>query len=233
MKNAIAQSCNVYFYTIGGGYGDIGGLGIDKIKKYLDNFNLGSFLGIDFPSEGAGLLPDPFLKEKKGEVWRIGDTYNISIGQGEFLATPLQIASYVAAIANGGIVYQPHFLKEKAPVVLKNNLIDKNNLKIVREGMRMAVSSPLGTGYVLNNLPFSAAGKSGTSEVIKNKKINSFFAAYAPYENPEIVILTLVEGAPEGILSATPAAKDILYWYWKNRLQNQKSNLKNQNLGIY
>ncbi len=246
MRKALSESCDVYFYTIGGGYGGIAGLGIDKIIKYIDNFNLGSRLGVDFPQEEAGKLPDPSAKEKKGDIWRVGDTYNISIGQGEFLVTPLQIISYMGAMANGGIVYQPHFFlsefensdtrinadksnnadkrgypRKKEPIILKNNLININNLKVVQEGMRMVVSSPMGTAYLLNSLPFKTAGKSGTAEVIKNEKINAFFAAYAPYEEPEIVLLVLIEGAPEGILSATPVAYDILNWWWENRIKTR------------
>lgn len=237
IKKAIAESCDVYFYTIGGGLSNIKGLGIDKIKKYLDNFNLGSLLGVDLPGEEAGLLPDPALKAKNGDFWRIGDTYNISIGQGEFLTTPLQIAAYIGAIAQDGILYQPHFLKaesrtesdnwlsgarEKSPAILKNNSFAQNNLKIIQAGMRMAVASSLGTAYILGDLPIKVAAKSGTAEVIKGEKINSFLAAYAPYDNPEIVLFIGIEGAPEGILSATPIARDILYWYWENRIANNR-----------
>jgi len=234
IKGAIAASCDVYFYAIGGGLSrdilkatgfesdiaEIKGLGIDKIREYFNNFNLGAKTGVDLPNEETGFLPDPALREKKGGIWRIGDTYNTSIGQGEFLITPLQLATYIMGMANGGIIWQPHFLKDKPPVILKNNLIDKNNLKIVQEGMREVISSPLGTGYMLNALPLKVAGKSGTAELIKGKKFNSIFVAYAPSDKPQIVVLVLIEEAPEGILSATPVVYDILSWYYENRLKN-------------
>jgi penicillin-binding protein 2 len=110
---AIAQSCNVFFYTVGGGYGKIEGLGIDRIKKYLQYFGLGQPTNIDLPHEEIGLIPDEQWKEsaKKGEEWYLGDTYHLAIGQGDILVTPLQMTMALTSIANGGILYQPQIVE--------------------------------------------------------------------------------------------------------------------------
>ncbi|MEK7542448.1 MAG: penicillin-binding transpeptidase domain-containing protein, partial [Patescibacteria group bacterium] len=113
MRRAIAVSSNVYFYTIGGGFEDQKGLGPSKLKDYLMRFGWGAQTGIDLPGEAKGLVPDPeWKKQTKGEGWWDGDTYLFSIGQGNVLATPLQVASSFVPIANGGTLYKPHMVKE-------------------------------------------------------------------------------------------------------------------------
>ena len=106
MKRAIAVSSDVYFYEIGGGFGSQKGLGIDRIKKYLEIFGFTKKTGFDFQKEATGVIPDPAWKEKtfNGEIWRIGDTYNTAIGQYGLQITPIQAVTAVAALANGGQV---------------------------------------------------------------------------------------------------------------------------------
>lgn len=105
---AIAQSSDVYFYEVGGGGPDSIGLGITRLRQWWQKFNLGNITGIDFPGEGKGFLPSPEWKEKKDKrPWLLGDTYNVSIGQGDLLLTPIQLLNYISAIANGGKIYQP------------------------------------------------------------------------------------------------------------------------------
>jgi len=225
MRRAIAVSANVYFYTIGGGYKSFKGLGINRIKKYLNIFGFGSNLGIDLPGEAPGLIPDPsWKKSAKNEGWFTGDTYNVSIGQGDVLVTPLQMASAIAAVANNGTLWKPkivrkitdpdgQIIKEFKPEMIRNNFIDTDNLQIVREGMRGAVTE--GSAYLLNDLPIKVAGKTGTAQVTNTfRKTNAWFAGFAPYDNPEIALAIVVEGAGEGSTAAVPVAKEVFEWYY-------------------
>jgi len=115
MYKAIAESCNAYFQTIGGGYGNQQGLGPTRIKKYLDLFGWESLTNIDLPGEISGFIPDPAWKKEKfagtqNQTWTDGDTYNLAIGQGFIGITPIEVAVAYAAIANGGTLYQPQMV---------------------------------------------------------------------------------------------------------------------------
>ncbi|OGD24593.1 penicillin-binding protein 2 [Candidatus Azambacteria bacterium RIFCSPHIGHO2_01_FULL_40_24] len=225
MRRAIAVSANVYFYVIGGGYKNIKGLGIDRIKKYLNIFGFGSDLGIDLPGESSGLTPDPSWKKSvKNEEWFTGDTYNVSIGQGDIIITPLQLASAIGAIANGGTLWKPKLVlkitdnnsnnvREFKPESIRTNIVDESKLKVVREGLRGAVTE--GSAYLLNDLPIKVAGKTGTAQVTNTfRKTNAWFTGFAPYDNPEIALAIIVEGAGEGSTAAVPVAKEVFYWYY-------------------
>ena len=214
MIKAIAESCNVYFYTVGGGYGDVEGLGIERIKKYLEFFNYGKELGINLPGEKSGFIPSSQWKEEvKKERWYIGDTYNASIGQGDITVTPLQVAMATAAIANGGKIFQPQLIESEKSKIINQNFIDGEFLEIVRQGMKEAVIS--GSARYLSDLPMQVAGKTGTAQVSKTKSPHSWFTSFAPYENPEIVLTILVENGGEGSSTAVPVAKEVLTWYFK------------------
>lgn len=224
LYSAIAESCNVYFYTVGGGYGGIEGLGISRIKKYLELFGLGRLSGIDLPGEAAGLIPDPDWKEKKkNEKWFIGDTYHVSIGQGDLLATPLQMASAISAIANGGKLFSPYLvdkivdsdkntIKTFAPRLLRQDFITGKNLEAVRKGMRQAVTA--GSARFLNDLPVKAAGKTGTAQMAGQARENAWFVGFAPYDDPQIVLVIMLENAGEGSSYAVPIAKEVLKYYF-------------------
>lgn len=215
MIKAIAESCDVYFYTIGGGYGDIEGLGIDRIKKYLELFGFGKISGIDLIGEKPGFIPDASWKEEtKKEQWYIGDTYNCSIGQGDILASPLQVAMATTVVANNGTLFKPQLIQNTEPEALKKDIINKEILETVRRGMREAVIS--GSARYLNDMIVNAAGKTGTAETGKNKSTHSWFTAFAPYENPEIVITVLIENGGEGSSTAVPVAKEVLNWYFRD-----------------
>ena len=111
--DALAQSCDVFFYEIGGGFeeSNIEGLGVDRLAAYARAFGLGERTGIDIPGEAEGLVPTPLWKRQQyQETWTTGNTYNLSIGQGDMLATPLQMANALAVVANGGILYKPRFI---------------------------------------------------------------------------------------------------------------------------
>jgi len=216
---AIAESCNVYFYTVGGGYGEIQGLGIEKINYYLEKFGLGKISGIDLPEERRGLVPDKNWKEKtKNEDWYIGDTYNVSIGQGDMMTTPLQMALATAAVANNGTLFKPQIVskigdKSISSQVLEKNIIDDEEIfRVVKKGMREAVIS--GSAKYLYDLPIKAAGKTGTAEASGNKSPHGWFTCFAPYEKPEIVLTILIENGGEGSSVAAPIAKEVLKWYF-------------------
>ena len=226
MRRALAVSANVYFYEIGGGYKNVKGLGIDRIEKYLKLFGFGPPLGIDLPGEAGGLIPNPAWKKAiKHENWYTGDTYNVSIGQGDVIITPLQLVSAMAAVANGGTLWQPKIvlkitdsnnktIEEFKPEIIRTNLVDNGKLEIVREGLRDAVTE--GSVYLLKDLPIKVAGKTGTAQVYSNlnKKTNAWFTGFAPYEDPQIAIAIVIEGAGEGSTAAVPVAKEVFQWYY-------------------
>lgn len=226
MRKAIAVSANVYFYTIGGGYKNIKGLGIERLEKYFKLFGFNSLTGIDLPGETKGLIPNPAWKKSvKNEDWFTGDTYNISIGQGDVAVTPLQLASAMGAIANGGTLWKPKIvskitdrngntLLEFKPEPIRNNLIDKEKIKVVKEGLRGAVVE--GSAYLLKDLPIKVAGKTGTAQVNNTfRRTNAWFTGFAPYDDPEIALAIVVEGAGEGSTAAVPIAKEVFEWYYK------------------
>jgi penicillin-binding protein 2 len=230
LKKAIAESCNVYFYTLGGGFGDQEGLGPTRIKEYLELYGWNQKTGIDLPGEVAGFLPD---KEWKKTTWKQdwwdGDTYNLSIGQGFLQITPIEVVNAYAAIANGGTLYEPHIVKtvlgsdgkevvrEIEPEIIKKDFISQESLKTVREGMRQTVTgenSPQATGLELNALPVSAAAKSGTAETSKDGYYHSWASVFAPYDNPEIVMTIMIEDVKGMQRTVVPLAYEILNWYF-------------------
>lgn len=222
VRKALAESVNTFFYLAGGGDDTHQGLGVKRMTDYMRLFGLGDELGIDLPSEATGFLPSMEWKLKaKGEPWYIGDTYHLSIGQGDLLVTPLQVATYTATIANGGTFYLPHLLKsasdangiitETKPQVIRNNFINEGNLQVVREGLRQGVTS--GSSRALSSLPFTVAAKTGTAQFGDNQ-MHAWFTCFAPYENPQIAIAVLVEGGGEGNAVALPIAKEgLINWF--------------------
>ena len=227
---ALTRSSNVYFYTIGGGFGDQEGLGIERLKRWWQQFRLDQPTGIDLPEEKFGVLPDPRWKEERGEDWRIGDTYNVSIGQGDLLVTPIELATYVSALANGGSFYKPRVMKsiygddgavieESAPSVLADLREQiRDALPFVREGMEGVASEPYGTAYSLHTLPFPVAAKTGTAQVSRNTKVNALFIGYAPADDPRIALAILIEDAREGSANTIPVAYEVLLWFYENRI---------------
>ncbi len=224
IRKAIAESCDVYFYAVGGGWQNIKGLGIEQLRRYSKLFGLGDYLGIDLPGEKKGLVPGTTWKFKElGERWYIGDTYHGSIGQGYLLTTPLQMANVTATIANGGKLYRPRITKEiinpltkkKTEIkkdILNENFISPENIKIVQEGMRQTVTA--GSGRALNNLKVHTAGKTGTAQFGNEDKTHSWYVSYGPYENPELAMVVLVEGGGEGHEWAVPLTKEVYKWYF-------------------
>lgn len=227
VKSAISNSVNTFFYYIGGGYGDFVGLGLDGLIKYSKLFGLGDKTGIDISGEASGFVPTrEWKRETKNEAWYIGDTYHFAIGQGDVLATPLQIANFTAAIANGGTLYKPKLVskilnsanevvEEIEPEVIRSGFISDYNMEVVRDGMRQTVTS--GSGRYLNSLSVAVAAKTGTAQWSSVKNTHAWFIGFAPYDDPELAFAILLEEGGEGSSTATPVAYDILNWYFSNR----------------
>jgi len=229
IRKAIAESCNVFFFTIGGGYEGQKGLGPTLIKKYLELFGWGSKTGIDLPNEATGFIPSPaWKKENKKIPWTDGDTYNLSIGQSYLSITPLQVATAFVAIANRGILYKPavvkeiidsdkKVVKEIEPEPIRKNFFSQSTIEVVREGMRNAVTgegAPLASSITLNSLPVPAAAKTGTAETSLIDHYHNWVSVFAPYDNPQIALTVMIENVPGVQAAALPVAKEVLNWYF-------------------
>jgi len=221
IRKALAESVNTFFYIIGGGYDTFTGLGVEKITSYARLFGFGDKTGVDLPAEADGFLPSKEWKEAaKGERWYVGDTYHLAIGQGDLLVTPIQIAAALSIIANGGTKYTPHLVKavDDQPVYLSSETLPqllKNAIEVVRQGMRQSVTS--GSSLRLNSLPITSAGKTGTAQIGGTEKTHAWFTGFAPYENPEIAVVILIEEGGEGSTTAVPVAESIFRWWAANR----------------
>ncbi len=225
--DALAQSSDTFFYKVSGGYQGFQGVGAEKISNMAYNFGLGNPLGIDLPGEVSGTVPGPLWKKNTLDLpWVTGDTYNYAIGQGYLLTTPLQVAAYTSVIANDGKLYQPYLVKEisncpisshKEPKILKQNFLSPEHINTVKQGMYQSVYDKDGTAKSLQDLPFKVAGKTGTAQFNNNQDIHAWFTAFAPYNNPEIVVTVLLEGGGEGSQIAVPIAERILSWWYESK----------------
>lgn len=227
LKDALAESCNVYFYTLG-----LRHLGIEAIVEYARMAGFGMPGGIDIPGEISGLVPDPEWKLNRfGTPWVGGDTVNVSIGQGNLLVTPLQMANMVALTVNRGTIYKPHLLKKvKDPVsgkdlevitpeILKTVAIEKGIFDQVQENMRGVITD--GTAeVVITTDAVKVAGKTGTAEVGYEDRWHAWFAASGPYgaaPEEQIVVVTLVEASNEWEWWAVRAANIIFQGIFANQ----------------
>ncbi len=206
LKNGLAQSCNVYYWTIGRDH-----LGVDKIASYAKEFGYGQSFDIDLPGQSEGFVPTSQWKERRyHEKWLGGDTMNMSIGQGYTLVTPMHVADMMAMIVNEGKIYKPHFLKEiRDPITndviqtIKPEVIFSSNIspsvwKQVKEDLRYTVTDG-SAQFPLKNKVVKLAGKTGTAEVAQYKNSwHSWFVCYGPYDAPAeeaVVVCVLVEAA--------------------------------------
>lgn len=234
---ALGESCDIFFYKLGGGWyaNEFDGLGIELLSEYATLFGFGELTGIDLPAENRGLVPDARWKRiAKGERWVTGDTYNMSIGQGDVLATPLQVAQMTAAVANDGLLYRPQLvaavtdsdsrlIERMTPDLIHEIPVDPKHLATVREGMWMAINWQYGTAPNAALPDVIVAGKTGTAEFFDpeiprdgrgNLPTHAWFTAFAPYEAPEIVVTVFVFNGGEGSEVAAPIAKQILRSYF-------------------
>ena len=245
---AIAYSCDIFFYEVAGGFSgwhvpggkrveSFQGLGIERLAEYARLFGFGEPTSIALTGEAVGLVgDDQWKRQTLGESWVTGDTYNMAIGQGFFLATPLQLLNATAAIANGGTLYHPQVALEVrdaegvvvqsfTPQVIRELPISAENLALVREGMRGAVE--WGTAYRANLAGVAVAGKTGTAEFFMDRDgdgqedrdeeghlpAHAWFTAFAPYDNPEIALVVFVDGGasmgPLKVLEGSQVAAPI------------------------
>lgn len=230
VRKAIADSVNTFYYYIGGGYQDFEGLGLENLVKYSLLFGLGEKTGIDLTGEASGLVPTEEWQERvKQEPWYIGNTYHFSIGQGDVSVTPLQMLNATSAIANGGTLYKPQLVaqirnsddrivEDLDKEIIRQDFIDDYNLEVVRQGMRQAVTS--GSARRLSLLDVDAAGKTGTAQWSSQKDPHAWFSGFAPYDDPEISFVILVEEGGEGSEVSVPIAFDILNWYFSQENNN-------------
>ena len=215
--DAIAHSCNIYFYTLGKD------LGIERFNKYMQTFGLGEKTGIDLPAEAVGTIPSAQWKQREvKEIWFPGDTINLSIGQGYLLLTPLQVHNIITAITGEGEIYKLHLVKkvisadgktvkEIKPEIYRKLNFSPDTFKIVKEGLRQTILK--GTGWRANIKGLAVAGKTGTAQNPQGET-HAWFIGFAPYENPEVCITVFLENGGEGGEAAAPIARAMLEKYF-------------------
>ena len=239
LNRAIVQSCDVYFYKLADR------LGIEKLSNFFEYFSFGKKTGIDMPYESKGVLPSNEWKQKNiGYKWTDGDTVITGIGQGYFLATPLQLAYATSILANKGVISIPKLNKKSAPKkskdILNREEFFKKNITdmdwdIITNAMFDVVNKENGTAYwSIRDKKNNIAGKTGTVQVYslsqetderdeenipEHLKDHSLYVAFAPKEDPKIVIATVIENVGSGSKFAAPISNKIINFYLDNRLE--------------
>jgi len=236
LTRSLMQSCDVYYYRAGLD------LGIDRLAQYAHGFGLGRKTGIGLDGEQPGLVPTTAWKQRRfGQPWMPGETVSASIGQGYNLVTPLQLAVAYAAIANGGRVLRPRLalrvvqpggaVIRQPPVEIGRAPVSEQNLALVTEGLHAVVDGAGGTGRRAQVPGLSVAGKTGTSQVVRLEaaagrkglaiprpfRDHAWFAAFAPVEQPEIVVAVLIEHGGGGGANAAPIAQRVLQRWWDDK----------------
>lgn len=218
LLGAITQSCDIYFYQVGML------MTLELMVDYAKKLGFSKKCGIDIPGERAGFLPSKEWYDKKygKRGWARGVLANLAIGQGEILVTPLQGATFFSAVANGGWTYQPHLLKgiidDRGNIIknLRPKKIDlpigEENLEFLREAMRNVVNDEKGTSYWCRLKDITVAGKTGTAQNPHGED-HSLFVGFAPFDDPEIVIYTVIENAGHGSVHAAPVTMKLIKRY--------------------
>jgi penicillin-binding protein 2 len=226
LENAIAKSCNIFFYELGKR------LGISRIAEHAAIMGLGEKTGIDLPGERSGIVPSPEWKRRtQEEPWFLGETIPVSIGQGALSTTPLQILRAVSAFANGGILVTPHLLYSAEKIEKKHEWpqtpipVSENTLRRIREGMWRSVNNA-GTGYNAAIPGLDICGKTGTAQIVSKetqKRIpgvvddHAWFAGFSTKENPEIAVVVFIEHGGTGGAAAAPLARKIFKAFYDKR----------------
>jgi len=215
--NALTQSCDVTFYQVGQ---KLDQTDRNLLPNFARAFGLGKETGIEL-AESPGIVPDP----NKG-TWRPGDAINLVIGQGDLLTTPLQIVDILAALANGGTLYRPRLVArvssladgtEKVfPTDARGKLpVSATTLTSIRQALARVTADSTGTAYnAFRGAKVAVAGKTGTAEVLKTGEPHSWFAAYAPADNPKIAVVVIAEHGGEGSTTAAPIVREIVEGYF-------------------
>ena len=198
-----------------GGYKGQAGIGITKLEGVFKQFGLTEKTGIDLFGERTGIVPSPAWKSErfKGEIWRVGDTYNTSIGQYGVQVTPIEMARSLASLANRGTLVTPHIRKTEAGTPTeKIEGYTQAQYDAVHEGMRMSVTE--GTGVALNYLPFQVAAKTGTAQVgVGAKSINAWLNAFFPYQDPKYALVVVMDSGPQSSIGASQrVGREFLEW---------------------
>lgn len=222
VHEALVHSCNVFFYQVGKN------AGIDAIAKYAAMFGLGSPTGIDLPGETRAMAPSPEWKMKRfKEPWYAGDTISVSIGQGLLAVTPVQMATLVSVVANGGYRVRPH-LERRHAVAPDKLAVRPETLALVRSALADVVDE--GTARKAQLGPIPVAGKTGTAQVLKksagidadklpkDERDHAWFVGYAPANQPEIAFAVVIEHGGHGGTTAAPVARQVLEVYFADRL---------------
>jgi penicillin-binding protein 2 len=229
LRGAIRESCDVYFYHLGQK------LGIERIAHYARLLGLGSPTFVDLEGERRGLVPDLEWSEKvRKERWYPGETISVAIGQGPLLVTPMQLATLMATIANGGRRVRPHLVLNDVVSELPTIDLDPFALEIVREAL-WAVVNDRGTGAAARVEGFEVAGKTGTVQVIEQKtwidsedlpfeqRDHAWFVSYGPVSSPELVVVVFVEHGGKGSEEAAPLARQLYERYHQSRTDARRS----------
>jgi penicillin-binding protein 2 len=222
LDRALTVSCDITFYQVGL---MLNGVDQEVLPAYARQFGFGARSGVEV-EEDAGLVPDPAWKiQAKGEGWAPGDTVNLAIGQGELLVTPLQVANMMAAVGNGGTLYQPQVVEMIAadpsrpdwsfkPTVVAQLPVGAENLDVIRDSLHKVTSVSYGTAYqAFEGLELPVAGKTGTAESGQQNP-HAWFAGYAPAGDPEIAIAVIVEHTGEGSTYAAPLFREVVEAYF-------------------
>ncbi len=219
---AIAESVNTFFYLLGGGTNDHPGLGISRLADYLHRFMIDQPVDLSGATTADGFIPTPAWKAAtQHDRWYRGDTYNVSIGQGGLLVTPLHLALAYAALVNGGTIMKPYLVQNITlasggrdtvrPEALTHINLKPEVFQVLKTAMRQTVTS--GSARSLSSLPLAVAGKTGTAQTGTRTAPHAWFAGYAPADKPEIVVVVMVEHGGEGSTVAVPIAHQIFDWY--------------------
>lgn len=232
LEKSLMVSCNVYYYNMGKR------IGYEKLAEVSRRFGLGSSTGIDIPEEKDGNIPDKDWKKKRmKQPWYGGDTINMVIGQGYVLATPMQMVRAYAMFANNGVGYKPKLVDK---MIGNNSIVEytkaENNLnisikdgykKILGEALRKTVTN--GTAGRVNNIlgDIEVAAKTGSAQNSQSKLTHAWMAGYAPYKNPEIAFVVLVEGSGHGGTIAGPIARQMLEKYFEIKRGEKNGNKGN------
>lgn len=216
LAKAIERSNDTYFYKVAQIIGE------NALADWSKKLHLGGKMGIELSGEQAGLVPDNNWKQQNyGQPWYPGDTLHMAIGQGFVLATPLQVLGITSFIAADGMMYKPELLLDDKPRILTSNLLSKDYVKQVKEGMKL-VPKGVGTAWPFFTFPIETAGKTGTAEYGDPKdRTHAWYTSFAPADDPKIALTVLVEGGGEGSNVAAPVAKEVYRYYFssdKNKL---------------
>ncbi len=225
LHKAIVESCDVYFYEVGKK------IDIDILSQYAFGYGFGQLTGIGLEGEVAGIVPTRRWKEEvKGERWYKGETLNTVIGQGYLSVTTLQVASMMAAVVNGGKLYEPYLVMGSGNGIRSDSMkkIKPAHIKLIKDALHGVVTEKKGTGRIVRSDLVSIGGKTGTTQVVGGSdrkdipekfRDHAWFVAFAPVDDPRIVVSVFVEHGGHGSTAAAPIAGKIIEIFYKGKVE--------------